>query len=191
MAMTSLISEQAMTRFNKRHLQLVDLVGRFEAHPSSAHVRHAIGFIERMRDDGGAFWNEDSQQLRRWREYCTTLLEFLNTLGERRYLQHQDLATALREFIQEFEHSTAGMYQMLYGTADDPENDENIGHMVEWFSLAYRQSTYAILSTWIDDKEERVSVGIALNMTSGERKETWTRTEMRVPRKYRRMTKRL
>ena len=175
-----------MPRFKERQLQLVDLIGRFEANSSSTHVRNALSAIERLKDDGAKFWDEDPKKLRRWREYCTILWAFLNsTLGQRRHLEKQDLATALREFIQEFEHSTGRMYQMLYSKS----NDLDIEHTLHWFDLVYRFSTYALISFWIDDKTEENSVKITINMTTRKRTEEWTRNEMRVPKKYRRATK--
>ena len=114
-------------RFNERHGQLIDLVKRFEAEPSSTHAYNALAAIGRLKDDGATFWNEGSKQLARWRHYCTVLWKFLNAdLGRRRHIESQDLATVLREFIQEFEHSIGGMYEMLYGISDDPENSPDL-----------------------------------------------------------------
>ena len=174
-----------MPRFKERQLQLVDLIGRFEANPSSTHVRDALSAISRLKDDGAKFWNEDSQELRRWREYCDVLWTFLNsTLGQRRHLEKQDLATALREFIQEFEHSTGRMYQMLYSRS----NDLDIEHTLHWFDLVYRFSTYALISFWFDDKTEENSVKITINTTTWKTTQKWTRNEMQVPKQYRRAT---
>ena len=177
-----------MPRFKERQLQLVDLIGRFEANPSSTHVRDALSAISRLKDDGAKFWDEDSQELRRWREYCDVLWTFLNsTLGQRRHLEKQDLATALREFIQEFEHSTGRMYQMLYSRS----NDLDIEHTLHWFDLVYRFSTYALISFWIDDKTEENSLKITINTTTGKTTQKRTRNEMQVPPKYRHTTKKL
>ena len=177
-----------MPRFKERQLQLVDLIGRFEANPSSTHVYDALAAIGRLKDDGAKFWDEDSQELRRWRESCDVLWTFLNsTLGQRRHLEKQDLATALREFIQEFEHSTGRMYQMLYSSS----NDLDIERTLHWFDLVYRFSTYALISFWIDDKTEENSVKITTNTTTGKTTQEWTRNEMRVPKKHRRATKQL
>ena len=97
------------------------------------------------------------------------------------------MATALREFIQEFEHSTERMYQMLCSKS----NDLDIEHTLHWVDLVYRFSTYALISFWIDDKAEENSVKIRMNMTTGKTTQEWTRNEMRVPRKYRHTTKKL
>ncbi len=177
--------EKIVSRFKKRQLQLMDFLGRFEAQSSSTHVHNALGAIERLKDDGTKFWNQDSKQLSRWRESCTTLWTFLNTLGTRRDIEKQDLATVLREFIQEFEHSTWRMYQMLYGSVDDPDNDPALKQTLDWFDLVYKLSTYTLISTWIDDKTEDVSASITINMTTGEHTEKWARNEMRVPKNYR------
>ena len=178
-----------MPRFKERKGQLMDILDRFEAKPSSVHVHTALAAIERLRNDGATFWDENSNQLPRWQEYCTILWMFLNTLGKRRHLEKQDLATALREFIQEFEHSTGGMYEMLYGAFDDPDHNLDLKQMLNWFDLIYRFSTYALISFWIDDKTEEVSVKIKMNMTTGKTTQETTRNEMRVTRNYRRAAK--
>ena len=178
-----------MPRFKDRKLQLMDIVDRFEAVPSSTHTHNALGIIGRLKDDGADFWGEDSKQLHRWKDYCMNLWVFLNRLGTRKDLQKQELATALREFIQEFEHSTAGMYEMLYGTSEDPDNNPKMREILEWFNLVYRLSTYSLISTWIDDKTEDVFTEISVNLATGERSEKTTRTPMQVPRKYRHRTR--
>ena len=97
------------------------------------------------------------------------------------------MATALREFIQEFEHSTQRMYQMLYSRS----NDLDIEQTLHWFDLVYRFSTYALVSFWIDDKTEENSVKITINTTTRKTTQHWTRNEMQVPPKYRHATKKL
>ena len=178
-----------MSRYKERQLRLIDGLSRFEAEPSSMHVRNALGAIERLERDGAALWGEGSGQLSRWRKGCNVLWVFLNQLGERRYGQRQDLATALREFIQEFEHSTGRMFQMLHSTSDDPDNDPNIERTLRWFDLIYRYSTYALISSWIDDKTQEESLKMTINLTTGATQQKWTRKEMQVPREYRRYTK--
>ena len=44
-----------MPRFKDRQLQLMDMVDRFEAVPSSTHTRYALGVIGRLMDDGADF----------------------------------------------------------------------------------------------------------------------------------------
>ena len=178
-------------RFRARQHRLMDFVGRFEAKSSSRHIHDALSAIDRLKDDGANFWDEGSDQLTRWRKGCTTLWTFLNTLGNRRDIEKQDLTVVLREFIQEFEHSTWRMYQMLHGILDDPDNDPALRKMLDWFDLIYKLSTYAVVSTWIDDKTEQVSVRITANLTSGARTEKWTRNKMRIPKNYRHASKNL
>ena len=95
----------------------------------------------------------------------------------------------MREFTHEFEHSTQRMYQMLYGPVSNPESDERVGQIMNWFNLVFLSSTYALLSAWIDDKQEHNSLTTRVNLTTGEVRQEGTRSEMRVPRKYRRATK--
>ena len=179
-------------RFDERHLKLIDLVGRFEADPSSTHAYKALSAIGRLNDDGAIFWKEGSRQLTRWRRACTELWQFINAeLGRRRHIEKQDLATALREFIQEFEHSTHRIYQMLHGISVGPAENCDLERMLRWLELVYRYATYAIISFWIDDKTEHNSIKITMNLATGECKEEWTREEMKVPRKYRPATRKL
>ena len=179
-------------RFNERHGRLIDYVDRFEAKPSSTHARDALAAIGRLKDDGAGFWDEGSRQLTRWRHYCTVLCTFLNSdLGRRRHLEKQKLATALREFIQEFEHSIGGMDEMLYGISDAPDDNPELERMFRWFEVVYRFSTYAIISFWIDDKTEHNSFKITMKPATREHREEWTREEMKVPKEYRRATRKL
>ncbi len=185
MALSVVGEVQAHPRFKERRPQSMDFVGRFEAKPSSIHTYNALAAIGRLKDDGANFWEEGSDQLSRWKGACTVLWTFLNTLGTRRDIEKQDLTVVLREFIQEFEHSTWRMYQMLYGVFDDPDDNTALKQILDWFDLLYRLSTYAVISSWIDDKTEQVSVHITANLTTGDRTEQWTRNEMRVPKNYR------
>ena len=110
-------------------------------------------------------------------------------LGNRRFNQKQDLATALREFIAEFEHSTYGMFKMLYGTSDDADSDPNVRAMLTLFELVYRSSTYAILAYWLDEKHEEKSTSIEIKITPDERPqidigETVVHREMKKPKNW-------
>ena len=177
-----------MARYDERPLQLTDILGRFEAHPHQIHVHHALGLIGRLEDEGRRFWPEGSEQLQRWERGATDLWGFMNRLGTRRDLESQDLQTAMREFIQEFEHTTGRMYQMLYGETDDPDDDQRVTEIFDWFNIVFRSSIYALLSGWIEDKQEENLVEIQLNLATGESSQEWTRTAMVVPKKYRRAT---
>ena len=178
-------------RFKDRHLALFDLVGRFEADSASDHAHAARAAIERVRDEGRAFWEEGSSQLNRWRDYCNVLWRFIHvSLGERRHLRRQDVTEALREFFQEYEHSTYGMYKMLYGTPDDPENALRIKQVLDWFPLIFRCSTYAITSYWLDDKTREIVTEISLNLATGQStQKTTVLKEMKVPKNHRRGAK--
>ena len=180
-----------MPRYNDRPLEWTDIIGRFEASPSSTHVYYALGYIGRLRDEGRRFWGEDSSQLKRWQRCCDALWTFLNRLSERRDVKGESLETAMREFIQEFEHSTSHMHQMLYGLSDDSDKAQDAMSLTNWFDLVFRTSTYAITSTWIDDKTEHRTTTISVSLTTGESSSDTTVTEMKVPKKYKRSTQRL
>ena len=176
-------------RFPARQPQSMDFVGRFEAKSSPAHVHDALAAIGRLKGEGAKFLNEGSDQLARWREGCTALWTILNTLESRRNFERRDLAVVLREFIQEFEHSTWRMYQILSGVFDSPDNDPTLHRILDWFDMVYKLATYAMISTWIDDQTEQTSEHIRVNLTGGERTENWTRSKMRIPENYRHASK--
>lgn len=193
------MQKQRSKRFANRSLEFFDLIQRFEAKTSSEHSLNAQGAIERLRQEGKNFWADDQKQLRRWMDYCKVLWDFIVTdLGDRRFNQKQDLATAMREFIGEFEHSTHGMFEMLYGASDDVDSDPNIRKMLSLFELVYRSSTYAILAYWLDEEHEEKSTNLQVKITPGERPqieigETITHSKMRKPKdpKHRRAMKKL
>ena len=180
-----------MPRYKERRLQWTDIIGRFEAQSHSDHFRNARGLIDRLKDEGARFFDKDSEQLHSWQRYCSVLLTFLNNLSRRRDVEKQSLEIAMREFIQEFEHSTERMKQMLYGAVVDPDNDEDVRQIRDLFNLAYRLSTYALASARINDKHEDVSLRTIVDLTSGEVRQEGTRTKMRVPRKYQKSTRRV
>ena len=181
-------------RFKERHYQLIDQINRFESESTATHVRNTLAAIGRIKNVGPIFWDEGTSQLSRWNHYCDILWVFINAdLGRRRFREKQDLATALREFIAEFEHSVHGMYEMLYGTGDDPDNDDNIKQMLIWFDVVYRFSTYAIVSYWIDEKSDHTSVEIKINMTTGKHSHSYSHKKMPKPKekKHQRGSKKL
>lgn len=185
-----------MTRYKDRPLRLKDLVPRFEKKPTSTHVRNALAAIQRLGDEGREFWPDgDSSQRDRWLEGCRELQAFINRLGERRSIRGQDLPTALREFIQEFEHTTGRMFQMLRSLpgADDA-TDPRTNTAERWCNLAFKCSVYALTASWIDDKAEEIRTDITMTMglapgeTTTAQHTTKTKT-MKVPGKYDRATK--
>ena len=80
---------------------------------------------------------------------------------------------------------------MLYGISDAPDDNPELERMFRWLELVYRFSTYAIISFWIDDKTEHNSVKITMKLATREHREEWTREEMKVPKEYRRATRKL
>ena len=188
------MKKQDSKRFASRSLEFFDLIQRFEAKSSQIHTSGAQGAIERLRQEGDGFWSGGQKQLKRWREYCDVLWIFIvKDLGNRRFNKKQDLATALREFIAEFEHSTHGMFEMLYGTSENVDSDPSIRKMFTLFEVVYRSSTYAILAYWLDEKHEEISTKIQIKITPDERqqieiRETVVHRAMKEPkdRKHRR-----
>lgn len=172
-------------RYKERSLQLIDVVGRFEAKSSAEHRYSAIATLQRLRADGRGYWKSDPQALERWNRGCNVLFEFLNTLGARR---KQPLAKVMREFVQEFEHSVGRMYQLLF-SASAPEGEAARERFLSWVEFAYRLSTYAILSSWIEDKKEETTLRTEINLRTGEVTQTGSHKPMTVPKKHRKATK--
>ena len=148
-----------------------------------------MGLIGALEDQGRRFWTEGSPQLNRWENGCNVLFEFPNSLGARRDLNKQDLATALREFIQEFEHTSERMYQMLYGEGTEPEDEQGLTEIFDWFNLVFRSSIYALVSGWIDDKQDNFLTTTTINLSTGKSTQERTGTKMTIPKKYQRATK--
>lgn len=78
-----------MARFANRPLQWSDVIGRFEAKSSAEHARNALGLVGRLKDEGRKFWDADSKELEKWRQYCDVMWTFLNSLRKRRDVDEQ------------------------------------------------------------------------------------------------------
>lgn len=172
-------------RYKERPLQLIDLIGRFEAKSSADHCHTAIAALLRLRDDGRDYWKLDAQALKRWNSGCDVLLTFLRDLGTQ---TKQPLATVMRKFVQEFEHSVGRMYQLLFSESV-LKGEATRERYLTWAEFAYRLCTYAILSSQIEDKTEQTTISITINMRTGEVTETCSHKPMTVPKKHRRATK--
>ena len=180
-----------MPRFDERPLQWTDILGRFEAHSHQTHTHNTLGLIGALKDQGRTFWPSESSQLHRWEEGCIELWSFTNRLCTRRDSNEQDLPTAMREFIQEFEHTTGRMYQMLYGAVEDPEDNHAIADVFDRFNFVFRSAVYALLSGWITDKHDNFRSTIHINLATGETTQERSGTAMKVPKKYQHATNRL
>ncbi len=60
---------------------------------------------------------------------------------------------------------------------------------LSWVEFAYRLSTYAILSSWIEDKTEETTISMKINLMTSEVTETRSHKAMRVPKKHHKATK--
>ena len=169
----------------------MDILGRFEWKSHQEHCRNARGLIGRLQDEGARFWDRDSELFMKWQDYGNDMYEFINTLTRRRDSEEQDLEAVMRDFIPLFEHSTMKMYRLTFQVVDDPENDERVREVMNWFNWVYISATYAIVSAWLDDKQEKNELTTYVNLRNGEVKQEGTRTKMIVPRKFRSKTKRL
>lgn len=180
-----------MPRFRERGLQWSDIMGRFESSSYSIHHLNARALIESLSDEARRFWGRDSRQFRKWEGYCADQLDFLNDSSRRRSSMKQRLETVLREFIQDFEHATGRMHQMLFDSSAGLTNDEELQRILEHFHWVFRASIYALVSAWTDDKKETNTLRTEIDLTTGTMTVEGSRTEMSVPKKYRKSTKRL
>lgn len=174
-------------RYKERPRELRDLIGRFEARSSADHCYDAIAALQHIREEGRDHFGSDPKALKRWNRGCDELVEFLNTLGGR---TEELLTTVMREFVQEFEHSVGRMYQLLFSESA-PEGEATRTRFLSWVEFAYRLSTYAILSSRIEDKTEETTISMKINLKTGEVTETRNHKPMKVPKKYRKATKAL
>ena len=175
-------------RYENRPRELRDLISRFEARSSADHCYTAIAALQSLREDGRDYWEPESEALKRWRRGCDDLLEFLNTLEARR---KEPLAKVMREFVQEFEHSVERMYRLLFARSV-PDGETTREQYRSWVECAYRLSTYAILSSWIEDKAEEATICRKIDLKTGEVIERGScHKPMAVPKKYRKATKAL
>lgn len=177
-----------MGHFKDRPLELIDLVPRFEGTTAGEHHRNARGFIERLADDGAALFKDDPDRAARWKAGCMELRETITHLWR---ADRPDLATALREFIQAFEHHTARIHQMAYG-AKKGEDKKQVKQVLDWIGYTYRFATYAILASYLDDKQVTGHTHYHLDMETRK----WTDVshhmeQMQVPKKYRNSTKKI
>ena len=176
-----------MPRYKNRPLRWPDVLGRFEAGSYTWHYRNARGLIERISDEGTTFFDKNPKLLHKWQEYCSNLLTFLNDLLQRR--SKQKLETAMREFVHEFEHSTEHMEVLLHKVSTNLNAKEKVGSIRILFDVAYRVSTYALLSAWIPEKHDNLSIEIVVDRSTGKVTEKVKQKKMRVPKKYRKNAK--
>lgn len=174
-------------RFSERSLEWTDVIGRFEARPSSEHLHNALAYVQRLKDDGRWLWDDGSSEWRRWKRGCSTLEQLIHTLGLRSQ-NSEDLATVLREVIQEFEHSTYRMRQVLHN-ADTSKNETLVDNRGMWAEVAFRFIVYAVVSRWLPDKTATSRVEMSINVTTGETTTRSTYEPQTVPRKYARAKK--
>ena len=178
-------------RFKNRYGEhLLQHTHRFEGN-LHLHGRDACSVIQRIRCDGRKYFKEDANLLANWERHCNVLWDFLNRELPRRKYEGQDLTTVLREFFQEFEHSSHRLDEMIYQVAFDCNDRNIIVNLWDWLSLAHRNSVYAIVAYWTPDRKQIDTCHMKINASKGTSTMEWTREEMEVPKKYKHATRRL
>lgn len=192
-----------MARFKNRKLMDMDMDDRFEGNSTSVHNRNARGSIERLKEYGQDFWDEGTKQLGRWEEGCNTLWQFINNLGKRRHIDHQNLECVLRVFIAEFEHTKHRFLQMVWGELENKDDSPIFKEIYDWIVRVERYCIYAIVSFWIDDKYDKTQTKIDMKFkiktdndgvvedVACETNEKTHHNPMQVPRKHRRASTKL
>ena len=180
-----------MPRYDERTPRLIDIVPMFESKSSADHAYNAYAAIQRLRDDGAKFWEEGTDQRNRWNRGCNTLIDRLNALPSNR-VAREDWTTVFRELLHEFEHATQRMNQMLQ--SENVENDfpGYADQFHSWIDFTYRLLTYAMISTWIDDKTVHQTVHMEIDLASGATTIDWGEVpRLGVPRCYKSKTEHL
>ena len=173
---------------NRCAAHLFQDIERFEG-SLHLHCMNAVSVIDRVKDEGRGYFEEESKQLKRWQKYCQTLQDYLSRDLAMRKHDGQDLTTVLREFFQEFEHSSFGLDEMLHGAALDSANSDIVEELWDWLALAFRDSVYAIVAYWTPDKKETTTCHMDINFATRVTRREWTVDPMVVPKKYQRATK--
>ncbi len=157
-------------KFDNRPLHWIDVNHKFENCSFGDHVRQAVSVIQRAESDGLKLIGNGSAE--RWKKSSRALQDYF------RSIKTDDLATALREFIHLFEHETERMYQMLH------ESDEPFDHILVWFDLAYKHSTYAVLARFLPEKNPESTRRITINVPTGEMTDEGDIGEVTTPTQY-------
>ena len=137
-----------MPRFKNRPLEWTDILDRFKKLPKEDHLHNALALIGRLEDEGTMFSSNDSTQRTRWRTACTELARVLRESGARRHGLKQDLATALKDFMHDFEHASCRISQIIYQDANDPDYEDNKERISDWLNLIFKACIYALTSAW-------------------------------------------
>ncbi len=157
------MNEERTNSFKHRPPEFFDVIQRFEEKTASCHINMARGAIERLAREGQTFWPDSQNKLTQWQRYCDDIRSIIVNLSGRRYGQKQELETALREFIAEFEHSTHRLFQLVHGA---PNAGGSVWQrIISLFEAVYRSSTYAILAYWLDEKHEEKTTHMTLRIT--------------------------
>ena len=165
---------------NRTVHELSDLLGSFDSRSDADLLHNAGAAISALRAQGREFWDEDSDEFRKWRDSCTDLSTFLDTLSLRR-ARRQGLESVLREFYCVFEHSEMRIRQLLFQATENEADDGTREGVVPWLQFIFRAGAYAITAAWIDHKHEETVVRIHMNLTTGASKQDVTRKRMPGP----------
>ncbi len=95
----------------------------------------------------------------------------------------------MREFFQTFEHFERRIDQMLHQFAADAAQSTNCETVYFFMRLVYRLCTYAVVSAWIDDKQDQLLLTVNIDLATGKQQSEWTGNSMQVLQKYRSATK--
>ena len=178
-------------RYKKRYsVHFFQNVERFEGN-LNRHRGQAVSVIQRIRDDGREYFkgDKDNGRIESWEEYCDGLICVLKDLDLRKQ-QGQELSTVMREYFQEFEHSSGRLDQMLHGVTHDRGDDDVVVELWLLLTYAFRVSIYGIVAEWTPDKKEVEHIDMHVNLSTGLSKTTCFIEKGETPKKYKHATKR-
>ena len=151
-------------RYRRRRLQMIDIVPRFEAVPASHHVRNAVGQIQRLASEGKLIIGNDPKKLNKWCSSCNDILKHISRSQQQ---DRPDLATALREFTQDFEHVAKRIHQMAYGARVQTEDDDPAMRVLPWFEYTFRLTIYALVANYAEDKRDSTTYILSFDPAEG------------------------
>ena len=177
-----------MTKYRERRPNMSDVIGLYEAYTAAEHTYDSIAAIERLRDEGLLIFRPGTGQRKRWERGCDELKGHVNAFYGSSSL---DLATVVREFIHEYEHTTQRMWQLLFSLPSDPDIDPKLQALRHWFELIFRKSIYAVTASQDPKKQDVTRISLSVNLSSGKTETDVTPAQMKVPPQYKHTTKKI
>lgn len=142
-----------MAKYKKRMLTSFDLFKPIRKGSCTEFVNNALGSIERLKDEGRKYFDEDSSNWKKWEKECTNLWELINCLHSKIEVDKVDSLSSITEFADKFDHAEMRLHQVLYsGEIHEGDRAKVIDSIYRWCSIVYRFSVNAIILAYRDAK---------------------------------------